>query len=102
MATSVGGGIVHSDPEQYVETLVRAGAGGLSTPRCRGSGSPPTTALTILKEPDEPVYGALLDNRDSFVYNLYQYLGELGAEPPCGTLKAIDVDQIRASRRRIW
>ena len=37
----------------------------------------------------------LLDNQDSFVYNLYQYLGELGAEPQVVRSNAIDVDEIR-------
>lgn len=38
----------------------------------------------------------VLDNYDSFVYNLVQYLGELGAEPLVFRHDAIDLDGIRA------
>ena len=40
----------------------------------------------------------VIDNYDSFVYNLVQYLGELGAEPEVYRNDAVDVDGI-ASRR---
>jgi anthranilate synthase/aminodeoxychorismate synthase-like glutamine amidotransferase len=40
----------------------------------------------------------VVDNYDSFVYNLVQYLGELGAEPLVHRNDAIDVDGIRALR----
>jgi len=40
----------------------------------------------------------LLDNYDSFVYNLVQELGELGAEPVVYRNDAIDVAGIRAAR----
>lgn len=36
----------------------------------------------------------LLDNQDSFVYNLYQYLGELGAEPVVARSSRITVPEI--------
>ena len=36
----------------------------------------------------------VLDNYDSFVYNLVQYLGELGAEPIVHRSDALDMDQI--------
>ena len=36
----------------------------------------------------------VLDNYDSFVYNLVQYLGELGAEPLVHRSDALDLDQI--------
>jgi len=36
----------------------------------------------------------LLDNQDSFVYNLYQYLGELGAEPVVARSNKIAVPEI--------
>jgi anthranilate synthase component II len=38
----------------------------------------------------------VLDNYDSFVYNLVQYLGELGAEPVVFRHDAIDVDGVTA------
>jgi anthranilate synthase component 2 len=38
----------------------------------------------------------LLDNYDSFVYNLYQYLGELGAEPQVHRNDALDLRGVRA------
>src|ERR1700678_1220369 len=40
----------------------------------------------------------VLDNYDSFVYNLVQELGELGASPVVFRNDAIDVDGIRAER----
>jgi anthranilate synthase/aminodeoxychorismate synthase-like glutamine amidotransferase len=39
----------------------------------------------------------VIDNYDSFVYNLVQELGELGAEPIVHRNDAIDVDGIRAA-----
>ena len=39
----------------------------------------------------------VIDNYDSFVYNLVQELGELGAEPVVHRNDAIDIDGIRAS-----
>ena len=47
-----------------------------------------------------PTMGArvlLIDNYDSFVYNLVQELGELGAEPDVFRNDAIDMDGIRAA-----
>jgi anthranilate synthase/aminodeoxychorismate synthase-like glutamine amidotransferase len=38
----------------------------------------------------------LIDNYDSFVFNLYQYLGELGEEPVVYRNDAITVEQIEA------
>ena len=40
----------------------------------------------------------VIDNYDSFVYNLVQYLGELGAEPIVYRNDAITIDEIRAMR----
>jgi anthranilate synthase/aminodeoxychorismate synthase-like glutamine amidotransferase len=37
----------------------------------------------------------VIDNYDSFTYNLVQYLGELGAEPKVYRNDAINIDQIR-------
>ncbi len=38
----------------------------------------------------------VLDNYDSFVYNLVQYLGELGAEPLVHRSDALTIDEVRA------
>ena len=38
----------------------------------------------------------VIDNYDSFVYNLVQELGELGADPVVFRNDAIDIDGIRA------
>jgi anthranilate synthase component II len=38
----------------------------------------------------------VIDNYDSFVYNLVQYLGELGAQPVVHRHDAIDLDGVRA------
>jgi len=38
----------------------------------------------------------VIDNYDSFVYNLVQYLGELGAEPIVHRHDALDLDQLAA------
>jgi anthranilate synthase/aminodeoxychorismate synthase-like glutamine amidotransferase len=38
----------------------------------------------------------VIDNYDSFVYNLVQYLGELGAEPSVHRHDAIGLDEMRA------
>ena len=40
----------------------------------------------------------VIDNYDSFVYNLVHYLGELGAEPEVHRNDALTVDQIVTSR----
>ncbi|MBM3799268.1 MAG: aminodeoxychorismate/anthranilate synthase component II [Actinobacteria bacterium] len=40
----------------------------------------------------------VIDNYDSFVYNLVHYLGELGAEPDVHRNDALTVDQIVTSR----
>ncbi|MEO6467545.1 MAG: aminodeoxychorismate/anthranilate synthase component II [Acidimicrobiia bacterium] len=38
----------------------------------------------------------VVDNYDSFVYNLVQYLGELGAEPVVHRHDALGIDELRA------
>ncbi len=45
-----------------------------------------------------PARIAVIDNYDSFVYNLVQYLGELGADPVVVRNDAVDVDGIAALR----
>ncbi len=40
---------------------------------------------------------AVIDNYDSFVYNLVQYLGELGAEPLVWRNDAVSVDEVAAA-----
>ena len=40
----------------------------------------------------------VIDNYDSFVYNLVQYLGELGAEPVVHRHDALSVDELAALR----
>ena len=40
----------------------------------------------------------VIDNYDSFTYNLVQYLGELGAEPHVVRNDAVDVDAVAALR----
>jgi anthranilate synthase component II len=40
----------------------------------------------------------VIDNYDSFVYNLVQYLGELGAEPVVHRHDAVTLDDMRALR----
>ena len=42
----------------------------------------------------------VIDNYDSFVYNLVQYLGELGADPVVHRDDAITLDRRRADRLR--
>jgi anthranilate synthase/aminodeoxychorismate synthase-like glutamine amidotransferase len=43
-----------------------------------------------------PARVLVIDNYDSFVYNLVQYLGELGAEPIVHRCDALTMDQIEA------
>ena len=45
-----------------------------------------------------PLRIVVIDNYDSFVYNLVQYLGELGADPIVFRHDAIDLDGVRALR----
>lgn len=43
-----------------------------------------------------PTRVLVIDNYDSFVYNLVQYLGELGAEPLVHRNDALDLDELAA------
>jgi anthranilate synthase/aminodeoxychorismate synthase-like glutamine amidotransferase len=40
----------------------------------------------------------IIDNYDSFTYNLYQYLGELGGEVEVARNDAITIDEVRARK----
>ena len=42
----------------------------------------------------------VIDNYDSFIYNLVQYLGELGAEPLVHRNDALTLDEIADARAR--
>ena len=42
----------------------------------------------------------VIDNYDSFTYNLVQYLGELGAEPDVVRNDVATVDELLRARRR--
>jgi anthranilate synthase/aminodeoxychorismate synthase-like glutamine amidotransferase len=46
--------------------------------------------------PPSPLRVVVIDNYDSFTYNLVQYLGELGAEPIVHRNDAITVDEVAA------
>ena len=66
----------------------------------------PCHAVTVAKRPPRELVGRLpcgvaprvlvIDNYDSFVYNLVQYLGELGAEPVVHRHDALDLDALVA------
>ena len=43
----------------------------------------------------------ILDNYDSFTYNLYQYIGELGGEPVVCRNDRISVAEVRRTGSRI-
>src|SRR5262249_40692627 len=67
--------------------FVRATAGDLSeSPPGRDSGAGSVPDVRVL----------VIDNYDSFVYNLVQYLGELGAEPVVHRHDAVTLDEMRA------
>src|SRR5688500_19843522 len=59
-------------------------------PRIRG-GAPPTARYGAPVSSRARV--AVIDNYDSFVYNLVQYLGELGAEPIVHRHDALSLDE---------
>ncbi len=58
--------------------------------------APPTSPPLTL--PGVAARILVLDNYDSFVYNLVQYLGELGADPVVLRHDAIDLDGMRSFR----
>src|SRR5688500_20090382 len=62
-------------------------------PRIRG-GAPPTARYGAPVSSRARV--AVIDNYDSFVFNLVQYLGELGAQPVVHRHDALALDQIVA------
>ena len=64
-----GGTVADAKPDYEYEESVHEGEGGLQ--RGRAGGEPAGVAMTAV---------LVIDNYDSFTYNLVQYLGELGAE----------------------
>src|SRR5439155_20757689 len=61
----------------------------------RGSGVPPSGAQAVSSESVAPTRMLLvIDNYDSFTYNLVQYLGELGAEIVVQRNDAVTVEEI--------
>ena len=78
-----GAGIVaDSDPGDRVRRDPQQGAGAPARPRARAAGA----AVMVL----------LIDNYDSFTFNLAQYLGELGAEVSVRRNDQITLDEIAA------
>ena len=69
----------------------RDGAGASSRARIRNRGS----EVSLMSD-NEKVRVLMIDNYDSFTYNLVQYLGELGADVTVKRNDAIDVAGIRA------
>jgi len=78
------------------ETLSRGPAGGPASGRA-GSVLPRDEAV-IAAKPGAGLRILVIDNYDSFVYNLVQYLGELGAETTVWRNDAATVDDVRALR----
>jgi anthranilate synthase/aminodeoxychorismate synthase-like glutamine amidotransferase len=89
--------------------LAAFGFGGVYRDRVRAAAGGPlrgllfATAENPTAGPRPPTYSAfvgrrvvVIDNYDSFVYNLVQYLGELGAEPIVHRHDALDLDGLRA------
>ncbi len=61
-----------------------------ATPESRMAPGPPVTQARVL----------FIDNYDSFVYNLVQYVGELGARSEVVRNDAVSVDYLVAARKR--
>jgi anthranilate synthase component 2 len=59
---------------------------------------PPVPTITLPTDPLGPVL--VLDNYDSFTYNLVQYLGELGAQPIVHRNDALSVEEVGELRPR--
>ena len=72
--------------------LVRATAGDLSQSPATAARPAPGSVLGVRV--------LVIDNYDSFVYNLVQYLGELGAEPVVHRHDAVALDALRRARAR--
>ncbi len=89
-----GGGVVaDSDPErEYQESLNKARALIAAVERAEGDHRPSVPALSAEHKPRV----VLIDNYDSFTYNLAQYLGELGAEVMVFRNDAVTIEQIEA------
>ena len=82
---------VGDEPESTPESRPAPGASEVSDPR-RGApgGSSATEGAKVL----------FIDNYDSFVYNLVQYVGELGARSEVVRNDAVSVDYLVAARER--
>ena len=81
-----GGGVVaDSDPAyEYRETIAKAGAVFDAIELACRAGGTGSEAMNVL----------VIDNYDSFTYNLVQYLGELGADPDVVRNDAATVDEL--------
>ncbi len=69
-----------------------------SPPGSRSAPSTPSTPSSPVAEEARSIRILVIDNYDSFTFNLVQYLGELGAETVVHKNDAIDVPGIRAAR----
>jgi len=99
----------HEAPEAVAHPPARADRSGpAGTRRTRGASSTGVLRPYVQQRSDEParrrqasraaVRLVLIDNYDSFTFNLVQYLGELGAEVEVFRNDEIDVPGIRARR----
>lgn len=68
----------------------------MNTPTAERAGTSATTTAALAEQPGAGYRIFLLDNYDSFTYNLYQYLSELGAEVEVVRNDEITVDEIVA------
>ena len=83
-----GGGIVHdSEPsDEYAECLAKLGSGA--------------RALGVTMEGARAMI-CVIDNYDSFVYNLVQYVGDLGAECVVYRNDEVTIEQVADARARL-
>ncbi|MGA9102949.1 aminodeoxychorismate synthase component I [Aeromicrobium sp.] len=91
-------------PVASIEGIGSWPAGPLTTSLRSGSGDSATA--TSLEDADSPLRGVtharvlFIDNYDSFVYNLVQYVRELGASAEVVRNDAVGVDELVAARER--
>ena len=99
-----GAGIVaDSDPaREYEETQNKAAALLRAIELAHEEFSSMTTPVDLDPAPREPILPAprvfMIDNYDSFTYNLVQYLGELGAEITVERNDQVTLDEIAAAQ----